>query len=189
LPNRTGTYALALAAVLAAGCSSPAQRLAEGARLCDRAIEIGNLDLAETYCRRALGEPGSGTLAPAVESRRLLTLGRVLRQRARYAEALALVSRSLELERQDESPDQGAVAARQVELGLIHAGRGDWRAGALSLEASLDGVDALSGADRELAAHVLRQYARRGGGVMGADRVARFRTAAQALEDQATVSP
>lgn len=187
MPSRhsTGLTALTIAAAVAAGCATAPQRMAEDARVCDRAMEIGNLEMAEDYCRRALGEPGSGVLSPAVESRRLLTLGRLLRQRAQYAQALELMTRSLALEQRRQAPDPTALAVRQVELALIHAGRGDWSAGASSLEASLEGVHGLAGADRETAAHVLRQYARH----TRAGTAARFRRAAQALEAPAPSGP
>jgi hypothetical protein len=172
-----------LAPILLYGCDRQIDRMNADARVCDKALETGQLETAADYCRRALGDTGASILSPRVKSERLLKLGSILRQQARFQDAKQPVAQSLEIEERISAPDSAAVAKRLVELSLILAGQMAWEQGVTLLERALPGSDKLTGRDRETAANVFRHYAgeMKGGG--REDLMRRFEAKARALKD------
>jgi len=144
---------------LACACDDTASRLDHEARLCERAVEIGELELAEEHCQSALGDPDDDILAPQVRSERLYRLASIKRQRAKYAEAAEMLSQSLALEQTLSGPDSPQVASRHLEMSLILAGQGQWQDGARLLEQTVPMAGQLNEKEQTSLVNVLQHYA------------------------------
>lgn len=129
------------------------------ARVCARALEIGQLAAAEEACLRALGDTDKDVLAPPLRSQRLYRLASIKRQRAKYGEAAQLLSQSLALEQTLSGPDSPQVARRHLEMALILAGQKQWRQGAQLLERTVPVADRLNENEQAMLVNILRQYA------------------------------
>lgn len=143
---------------LAIACDNTASRLDAEARFCQRALEIGELELAEKSCRRALGAAGDDVLAPQVRSDRLYRLASIKRQRTKYAEAAELLNQSLALEQTLSGSDSPQVASRRLEMALILAGQGQWQDGARLLEQTVPIAILWNERERASLVNVLQHY-------------------------------
>ena len=144
---------------LASACDNTASRLDKGARICERALELGELELAEEHCQLALGDADDDVLAPQVRSERLYRLASIKRQLAKYAEAAELLSQSLLLEQTLSGSDSPQVASRRLEMSLILAGQGKWQDGAQLLEQTVPAASLLDEKERASLVNVLQHYA------------------------------
>jgi len=144
--------------VLASACDNAASRLDAEAKVCKRALEIGELELAEEHCQRALGDVADDVLAPQVRSERLYRLGTIKRQLTRYDEAAELLNQSLALELTLSGSDSQQVASRRIEMALILAGQGRWQTGALLLEQTVPIANRLNEEEQALLGNVLQHY-------------------------------
>ena len=119
-------------------CDDTVSRLAHFEKVCEKAESIGQPDVAEDYCQRALGEAGEEkVLEPGVRSERLFRLARIKRQRAKFGEADELLKQSLAIEEALSGPESPEVARRLSERSLVLAGLGQWEAGAVVQERAL----------------------------------------------------
>ena len=144
---------------LASACDTTASRLDAEAETCELALKIGDLELAEETCQRALGNAGDDILAPQVRSERLYNLAKIKRQRSRYAEAAELLNQSLALEQMLSGPDSPQVAGRRLEMSLILAGLGRWQEGVRLLEQTVPMAIHLNEKERDSLVNILQQYA------------------------------
>ena len=144
---------------LVSACDNAASRLEKEARICERALEIGVLELAEEHCQSALGEPDDDVLAPQDRSERLYRLASIKRQLAKYAEAAELLSQSLLLEQTLSGSDSPQVASRRLEMALILAGQGKWQEGAQLLEQTVPAASLLNEKERASLVNILQRYA------------------------------
>jgi len=167
---------------LASACDNVASRLEAEAKICERALEIGDLELAEETCQRALGDAGGDTLAPQVRSERLYRLARIKRQRSRYAEAAELLSQSLALEQTLSGSGSQQVASRRLEMSLILAGQGQWQEGALLLEQTVPIAGQLNDKEQASLVNVLQHYAAQLQKSQQTEQASRLQAAAASLE-------
>jgi tetratricopeptide (TPR) repeat protein len=149
-----------LTLILVYGCDRQAKQMDADAKVCDKALELGKLEMAEEYCQKALGDLDADILPPKLKSERLYKLGNIMRQRAKFSEAADMLRRSLEIEESISAPDSPEVARRLVELAVIAAGQMNWDGGMVMLERALPACDKLTGKDRVAAANVLKHYAK-----------------------------
>jgi len=146
-------------AALAYACDNTASRLDTEARVCERAVEIGELERAEEACQRALGDDADNVLSPQIRSERLYRLGSIKRQLAKYDEAAGLFNQSLTLELTLSGPDSPKVASRRLEKVLVLAGQGQWQAGALLLEQTVPTASQLDEDEYDALINALKHYA------------------------------
>lgn len=167
---------------LASACDNAASRLDAEARICERALEIGELELAEETCQRALGGVGDDVLTPKVRSDRFYRLASIKRQRAKYAEAAELLSQSLALEQTLSEPDGPQVASRHLEMSLILAGQGQWQDGARLLEQTVPMAGQLNEKEQASLVNVLQHYAAQLQKSQQTEQASRLQAAAASLE-------
>lgn len=144
---------------LASACDNAASQLDAEARVCERALEIGELELAEEHCQLAVGDAADDVLAPQVRSERLYKLASIKRQLAKYNEAADLLGQSLTLEQTLSGSASPQVARRHLEMSLILAGQEQWQDGALLLEQTVPVADQLDDNEKRALANVLKRYA------------------------------
>jgi tetratricopeptide (TPR) repeat protein len=144
---------------LVSACDDTASRLAHEAKVCEKAVELGDLELAEEHCQRALGDADDDVLVPQTRSERLFKLASIKRQLGKYVEAAEPLSQSLELEETLSGPDSPQVASRHLEMSLIMAGQGQWAEGAQLLEQIVLVAGQLNEKEQASLVNVLRHYA------------------------------
>ena len=171
---------------LASACDDAASRLDAEARVCKRALEIGELELAEEHCQLAVGDPADDVLAPQVRSERLYKLASIKRQLTKYNEAADLLGQSLTLEQTLSGPASPQVARRHLEMSLILAGQGQWQDGALLLEQTVPVADQLDDDEKRTLANVLKRYAAQLQKSQQTEQAARLLAAAASLNKEPT---
>lgn len=167
---------------LASACDDTASRLAHEAEVCKKAVEIGELELAEKHCQLALGAADDDVLSPQVKSDRLYKLATIKRQRGNYAESSELLIESLALEKNFSGPDSPQVASRRLEMALNLAALGQWLEGARLLEQIVPLDDRLNEKDQFSLRNTLRFYIRRLQKMDQPEQLSRLQTAAAGLE-------
>ena len=171
---------------LASACDDAASRLDAEARVCKRALELGELELAEKHCQLAVGDPADDVLAPQVRSERLYKLASIKRQLTKYNEAADLLGQSLTLEQTLSGSASPQVARRHLEMSLILAGQGQWQDGALLLEQTVPVADQLDDDDKRTLANVLKRYAAQLQKSQQTEQAARLLAAAASLNKEPT---
>jgi hypothetical protein len=169
---------------LASACENTASRLDQEAKVCERAVEKGALELAEKHCQLALGEPGDDSLAPQVRSERLFRLASIQRQQAKYAEAAETLGQSLALEQTLSGSDSPQVTSRQLEMVLILAGQRQWQEGAQLLEQTLPVASQLSEKEQASLVNILRRYAAQLQKIEQPEQASRLQAAAASLKKE-----
>ena len=167
---------------LASACDNTASRLDAEARICERALEIGALELAEEHCQLALGDADDDVLAPQVSSERLYRLASIKRQLAKYAEGAELLSQSLVLEQTLSGSDSPQVASRRLEMSLILAGQEKWQDGAQLLEQTVPAASLLNEKERASLVNILQRYATQLQKSQHTEQASRLQAAAASLE-------
>jgi hypothetical protein len=167
---------------LVSACDNAASRLEKEARICEKALEIGVLELAEEHCQLALGDADDDVLAPQVRSERLYRLASIKRQMAKYTEAAEPLSQSLVLEQTLSGSDSPQVASRRLEMSLILAGQGKWPEGAQLLEQVVPAASSLDEKERASLVRVLRHYAARLQKSQHTEQASRLQAAVASLE-------
>lgn len=171
---------------LASACDDAASRLDAEARVCKRALEIGELELAEKHCQLAVGDPADDVLAPQVRSERLYKLASIKRQLTKYNEAADLLGQSLTLEQTLSGSASPQVARRHLEMSLILAGQGQWQDGALLLEQTVPVADQLDDDEKRTLANILKRYAAQLQKSRQTEQAARLLAAAASLNKEPT---
>ena len=171
---------------LASACDDAASRLDAEARVCKRALEIGELELAEKHCQLAVGDPADDVLAPQVRSERLYKLASIKRQLTKYNEAADLLGQSLTLEQTLSGSASPQVARRHLEMSLILAGQGQWQDGALLLEKTVPVADQLDDDEQRTLANILKRYAAQLKKSQQTEQAARLLAAAASLNKEPT---
>ncbi|WP_132971374.1 hypothetical protein [Thiogranum longum] len=169
---------------LASACDNAASQLEAEASVCEKALGIGALELAEEHCQRALGEPGNDILTPQVRSERLYRLAGIKRQQAKYAEAAELLDQSLSLEQTLSGSGSLQFAGRQLERVLILAGQGRWPEGARLLEQTLPMSAQLSEKEQASLANILQRYIAQLQKIGQTEQASRLQVAADSLKQQ-----
>lgn len=167
---------------LSGACVSTASRLERDAIVCERALEIGELELAEETCQHALGNADDNVLTPQVRSERLYRLASIKRQLAKYTEAAELLSQSLVLEQTLSGSDSPQMASRRLEMSLILAGQGKWQDGASLLEQIVPVASRLNETEQSTLVNVLRHYAVQLQKIQQTEQALRLRAAATSLK-------
>jgi tetratricopeptide (TPR) repeat protein len=169
---------------LVSACDNTNNQLDAEARICQRALEIGELELAEEACQRALGDAGDNALAPEVRSARLYKLASIKRQLTKYAEAAELLSQSLAIEQTLSGSDSPQVASRRLEMSLILAGQGQWQEGAQLLEKIVPIAGQLNEKEQASLANILRHYTAQLQKRQQTEQALRLQAAAASLEQK-----
>lgn len=128
--------------------------------VCTAAERVGLLESAVEACGRALDVAEVRRLPPTAVSLALYRLGRLKRQQGNFAEAEALLRRSLAIEEQQNNSGPREIGSRLFELSLSLAGQKHWAEGAQILERLIPLAPQLPKQERTHTATILRQYSR-----------------------------
>lgn len=150
-------FLIAVFVLITSGCGNEA-KLLESARACQKAIDLGLLEVADEHCTNALGAPDADVLDADVKSERLFILGSVKRQLGLFVDAEPLIKKSLTIEKSLSKPEAKRVAYRNYELSLIMAGQGKWQEGAEFLHKVLSEVTHFSDAEQRSIKNMTKQY-------------------------------
>jgi hypothetical protein len=158
--KRVSSLAVALT-LLASACENEGHRSAVYAEKCKEAEQKGFIETAEQLCESAWIDVDSSRLSPAIRSQRLYDLGRIKRQRGKFAEAEPLIREALAIEETVSGHTGPAYGRLLIELSLVLAGQAKWIEGATFLEPVVQIADRLPERERLAAANALKHYASR----------------------------
>ena len=178
---RWSTLAAVLLVLLIGGCSgSKADKEFERQlEICSAGEKNGVLETAADACGRALAIAKEREYSPDEISDLSYRLGKIERNRGRFAEAEVLLQASLEFEAQATDPAE--MASRLVELSFSLAGQDRWEEGAALLNRAEPHVRGLEGGDRKAAFNAFRGYAAQLGKLGDGETAARFKALADEL--------
>lgn len=128
--------------------------------VCTTAERAGLLEPAVEACSRALEVAEARRLPPTAASLALYRLGRLKRQQGEFADAEALLGRSLAIEEQQNNSGPREIGNRLFELSLSLAGQKRWTEGAQILVRLIPLAGEFPEKERMLTANILRHYSR-----------------------------
>lgn len=127
---------------------------------CTVAENAGLLEPAVEACSQALDVAEARRLPPTAVSLALYRLGSLKRQQGEFADAEALLLRSLAIEEQHSNTEPREIGNRLFELSLSLAGQKRWAEGAQILERLLPLAGEFPEKERRLTANTLIHYSR-----------------------------
>lgn len=155
--NKSGSLLLAVMLILGA-CGNEREQLVAHEQACQKALDLGLLEIADKECSSALDVSDSDDRDLRSQSEWLFRLGSIKRQRSLFAEAETLIKQSLVIEQSLPDPDPLAITRRHHELCIVLTGQEKWQEGVVSLERVLANMEKFSAKEQKAIVNMSRIY-------------------------------